>query len=154
MRRLRPRKQEPPSLGESEIAALKDEAVQAVQDNSKLAQVINDTVFSFGELGFQEVETSRYLRHTRRERLPDRARHRRYADRVDGDLGIGQAGDRVRHDIDCIPKASQKPGVAYHDPLSRVRPATAKATTPVSAQHLAALAVKKIMERESLPVRS
>src|SRR5215475_9451023 len=32
-----------------------------VEARRKLAQVINDTVFSFGELAYQEVETSKYL---------------------------------------------------------------------------------------------
>ena len=35
-------------------------------------------------------------RHPREVRLHDRARHRGHPDGVDGDLGIGQAGDRAR----------------------------------------------------------
>ena len=51
-------------------------------------QQMNDQVFSFGELGFQEFETLEVPdRHPREERLHDRARHRRHADRVDGDAG-------------------------------------------------------------------
>ena len=48
----------------------------------KLAQVINDTVFSFGELAYQEFETSKYLTEVPgNERLQGRARRRRHADR-------------------------------------------------------------------------
>ena len=35
--------------------------VKDVDSMTKEAQVMVDTVFSFGELGFQEVETSKYL---------------------------------------------------------------------------------------------
>ena len=43
------------------IERFKAELVAGVEKRRKLAQVINDTVFSFGELGYQEVETSKYL---------------------------------------------------------------------------------------------
>ena len=56
--------------------------------------------------------------------------YRRHPHRVGGDLGIGKPVIALGSDIDCIPQASQKPGVAYHDPLSRARRATARATTP------------------------
>ena len=39
----------------------KKEAVKGVDEMAKLAQEMVDSVFSFGELGMQEVETSRYL---------------------------------------------------------------------------------------------
>ena len=42
-------------------SGLKREAVAGVDKRAKLAQEINDSVFSFAELGFQEVETARYL---------------------------------------------------------------------------------------------
>ena len=42
-------------------SGLKRDAVAGVEKRAKLAQEINDSVFSFAELGFQEVETSRYL---------------------------------------------------------------------------------------------
>src|SRR5688500_3400077 len=43
------------------LEAQKKEAVRAVDEMAKLAQEMVDSVFSFGELGMQEVETSRYL---------------------------------------------------------------------------------------------
>ena len=39
----------------------KKEAAKGVDEMAKLAQEMVDSVFSFGELGFQEVETSKYL---------------------------------------------------------------------------------------------
>src|SRR5262249_62103822 len=43
------------------IAALKESAIAGVEARRKLSQVMNDTVFSFGELAYQEFETSKYL---------------------------------------------------------------------------------------------
>jgi hypothetical protein len=42
-------------------AGMKADLVGQIDAMKKQAQVMVDTVFSFGELGFQEVETSRYL---------------------------------------------------------------------------------------------
>ena len=42
-------------------AALKADLAGQIDGMSKMAQVMVDSVFSFGELGFQEFETSKYL---------------------------------------------------------------------------------------------
>src|SRR6476646_7165787 len=39
----------------------KQQVIAAVEAMKKQSQVMNDMVFSFGELGFQEFETSKYL---------------------------------------------------------------------------------------------
>jgi aminobenzoyl-glutamate utilization protein B len=53
------------SIGATADAAdpggMKKRALAGVEARAKLAQQINDQVFSFAELGYQEVETSRYL---------------------------------------------------------------------------------------------
>ena len=55
-------------------------------------------------------------------------------------------------DIDGIPQASQKPGVAYHDPIIAGAPGHGEGHNSGQAVNItAALAVKKIMEREKLP---
>lgn len=43
------------------LAALKAEAVKAIDAQAKNIQQMVDQVFSYGELGFQEFETSKYL---------------------------------------------------------------------------------------------
>src|SRR5579862_3244785 len=42
-------------------AAIKTDLSGQIDSMKKRAQVMVDSVFSFGELGFQEIETSRYL---------------------------------------------------------------------------------------------
>ena len=50
-----------PSMTPEQSAALKQQILKEVDDNAKLVQVMVDTMYSFGELGFQEFETSKYL---------------------------------------------------------------------------------------------
>ena len=48
-------------FSDRKINNLKNQASQLVEDDKKMTQVMIDKVFSFGELGFQEFETSKYL---------------------------------------------------------------------------------------------
>ena len=43
------------------IERFKAAVVEGVESRRKLSQVMNDTVFSYGELAYQEFETSKYL---------------------------------------------------------------------------------------------
>ena len=137
---------------EARLAALKTEGAAGVDDLQDFTQKMVDSVFSFGELGFQEFETSKYLTDILGRRLHDRGRHRRHSDGVDGDVGIGQAGDRARLRHRRHPAGSQKPGVAYHDPMIEGAPGHGEGhNSGMPLNITAAIAVKKIMEREKLP---
>ena len=97
---------------------LKQEAYAGVEERAKLAQEMVDSIFSFGELGFQEYETSRYVTGI----LEDNgfAVERGVAGMPTAwtaRWGSGKPVIAFGSDIDGIPKASQKPGVAYHDPI-------------------------------------
>src|SRR5436190_564042 len=50
-----------PTATQLETEALKREAAAAVDEMHVRTQQMVDQVFSFGELGFQEIETSKYL---------------------------------------------------------------------------------------------
>src|SRR5580658_7525043 len=54
-------------MSEINTSGLKARVIEAVNEHAKLAQVINDSLFSFGELGFHEYETSKYLTATLEE---------------------------------------------------------------------------------------
>src|SRR3954466_2957045 len=43
------------------VASLKKQVMSLVSSNEKQVQEMVDMIFSFGELGFQEVETSKYV---------------------------------------------------------------------------------------------
>jgi len=118
-----------------------------------LGQQMVDSVFSFGELGFQEFETQRYLTGILKEHgftietgvagIPT-AWVARY--------GSGRPVIALGSDVDGIPQASQKPGVAYRDEIVPGAPGHGEghnSGTPLNV--LAAIAVKRVMEREKLP---
>jgi hypothetical protein len=66
--------------------------------------------------------------------------------------GSGKPVIALGSDIDGIPQASQKPGVAFRDPIVEGAPGHGEGhNTGVPLNIVAALAVKKIMERERLP---
>ena len=66
--------------------------------------------------------------------------------------GSGKPVIALGSDIDGIPQASQKPGVAYHAPMIEGAPGHGEGHNSGQAVNVtAAIAVKKIMEREKLP---
>ena len=97
----------------AQIDALKAQAVAGIEARAKLAQVMNDTIFSFGELAFQETETSAYITGVLEKNgfkvergiagLPT-------GWKATWTNGTGGPVIAFGSDIDCIPKASQKPG--------------------------------------------
>jgi aminobenzoyl-glutamate utilization protein B len=142
-----------PSAGNAKLDALKQEALADVESRAQFSQQMVDQIFSFGELGFQEFETNRYL--------IDILKKNGFAVE-EGIAGIptafvatwgsGKPVIALGSDIDCIPQASQKPGVAYHDPIIEGAPGHGEGHNSGQAVNItAAIAVKKIMERERLP---
>jgi aminobenzoyl-glutamate utilization protein B len=141
------------SNGGPQIEKYKTAVVEGVDARRKLAQVVNDTVFSFGELAYQEFETSKYLTDllekngftvTRGVAGIPTAWVARW--------GSGHPLIALGSDIDCLPKASQKPGVAWREPLVDGAPGHGEGHNSGQAVNIvAALAVKDLMEREKLP---
>src|SRR5262245_29289607 len=107
-----------PKIAPEKEAAMKADLVGQIDAMKKQAQVMVDSVFSFAELGFQEVETSRYLTGILEK---EGFRIERGVAGIPtawvASWGSGKPVIALGSDIDCIPQASQKPGVAYHDPL-------------------------------------
>jgi len=134
-------------------SAFKAEIIGQIDAMQKQAQVMVDTVFSFGELGFQEIETSKYLTSILEK---EGFRIERGIAGIPtawvATWGQGKPVISLGSDVDDIPQASQKPGVAYHAPLIEGAPGHGEGhNSGVPLNILAALAVKKIMERERLP---
>jgi aminobenzoyl-glutamate utilization protein B len=142
-----------PGLDSVRLAALKREAVAEVDRMSVFTQQMVDQLFSFGELGFQEFESSRYLVSVLRKNGFT------VTENVSGmptawvaTWGSGKPVIALGSDIDGIPQASQKPGVAYRDPLVEGAPGHGEGHNSGQAVIItAAIAVKKIMERDKLP---
>jgi aminobenzoyl-glutamate utilization protein B len=135
------------------ITRLKSEAGRLVDSMSTLTQQMIDQVFSFGELGFQEVETSKYLTGVLEKN--GFIVQRGYAGIPTAWLakwGSGKPVIALGSDIDGIPQASQKPGVAYRDPIVVGAPGHGEghnSGTPLNIT--AAIALKQIMTKEKIP---
>ena len=138
------------------VTSSNDHKAQVVKDiagMSKQAQVMVDMVFSFAELGFQEVETSKYLTSVlEKEGFKIERGIAGIPTAWIATYGSGKPVIALGSDIDCIPQASQKPGVAYHDPLVDGAPGHGEGhNSGVPLNILAAIAVKRQMERAKLP---
>ena len=132
---------------------LKQQAVADVEAMKKQTQVMVDMVFSFAELGFQEFETSKYLTGIlEKEGFKIERGIAGMPTAWMATWGSGKPVIALGSDIDCIPQASQKPGVAYHDPIIAGAPGHGEGHN--SGQPLnvtAALVVKRLMERAKMP---
>lgn len=137
--------------------ALKKEAVAEVDRQAVLTQQMVDSIFSFAELGFQEFETTRYVTGIlekngfRVERgvagIPTA-----WVASWSAPAGSGKPVIAFITDIDCIPRASQKPGVAYHDPMVEGAPGHGEGHNSGMAVNVtAAVVLKKLMEEHHLP---
>ncbi len=135
------------------IEGLKKQALLSVAAKEKNVQEMVDMVFSFGELGFQEVETSKYITTILAKNgfnvekgiagIPTAWMAR---------WGSGSPVIALGSDLDCIPKASQKPGEAFKDPIVEGAPGHGEGhNSGQSVIIFAALAVKELMEKNHIP---
>jgi aminobenzoyl-glutamate utilization protein B len=132
---------------------LKAEVARLIDARAKLGQQMVDEVFSFGELGMQEIETSRYLTGILEQNgftiqrgvagIPTAWIAR---------WGSGSPMIALGSDIDGIPQANQKPADASHEALVPGAPGHGEGhNSGVPLNILAALAVKDVMTRDRIP---
>ena len=141
------------AVSNQKAEAWKKEIIKSLDGKYKTAQEMVDMVFSFSELGFQEMETSAYLTGILKKNgfsiepgisgIPTAWLAK---------WGNGKPVIALGSDIDCIPKASQKPGVAYKEAIIEDAPGHGEGhNSGLPLIILAAIEVKKIMEREKIP---
>ena len=139
--------------GTPRLDALKAEAAREIDAKAKEIQVMVDQVFSYGELGMQEVETSQYLTRVLEQNgftvtrgvagMPTAFVAR---------WGSGKPVISLGSDIDDIPQAGQKPGVGYKEPIIVGAPGHGEGhNSGMPLNIAAAIVVKKIMERDHIP---
>jgi aminobenzoyl-glutamate utilization protein B len=140
------------SVGQQKEAAMKADLSGQIDAMKKQAQVMVDSVFSFGELGFQEFETSKYLTAIlEKEGFKVQRGVAGIPTAFVATWGEGKPVIALGSDIDDIPQASQKPGVAYHAPMIEGAPGHGEGhNSGMPMNIIAALAVKKVMQREHL----
>jgi len=132
--------------------AMKADLAGRIDGMKKQAQVMVDSVFSFGELGFQEFETSKYLSGLlEKEGFKIQRGVAGIPTAFIAEWGSGKPVISLGSDIDDIPQASQKPGVGYHDPMIEGAPGHGEGhNSGMPLNIIAAIAVKQVMEREHL----
>jgi len=131
------------------IANLKQEVSQLVEQDKKMTQVMIDKVFSFGELGFQEFETSKYLGKILEENGFD------IEYQISGiptswlaTWSNGEGGPTIAlgSDFDGVPSTSQYPGVAYEKPVVEGAPGHGEGhNIGLPIVITSAISIKKIM---------
>ena len=141
-----------PGTESRRLTELKREVVVDIESRRDFTQQMVDMIYSFNELGFQEFETQRYVTGI----LED---HGFTVERGVAGIpsawwaswGSGSPVIAIGTDVDGIPQASQKPGVAYRDPLIAGAPGHGEGHNAGQALNVtAALAVQKVMQRDGL----
>src|SRR4030095_15267580 len=131
---------------------LKREAIAEVDKLRELTQQMVDQIFSFSEQRFQEYETSKYITGILEKNgfKVDRGVAGMPTAWV-ATYGSGKPVIAFITDIDCIPKASQKPGVAYHDPIVEGAPGHGEGHNSGQGVNVtAAIVLKKLMEKHKI----
>jgi aminobenzoyl-glutamate utilization protein B len=141
-----------PAAADPRLERLKAEAATLVDAKAKMIQQMVDQVYSFGELGMQEVETSKYLSGILEKNgftvergvagIPTAWVAR---------WGSGKPVISLGSDIDGIPQSNQKPATAFRDWIVPGAPGHGEGhNSGVPLNIAAALAVKEIMTREKM----
>lgn len=135
------------------LDALKREVATDIESRRVFTQQMVDLLFSFAELGFHETETQRVVTDTLVKEGFDVPRG--VANIPTSWLGIWGSGKPVialGSDIDGLPTTNQTPGVVTRAELVPGAPGHGEGHNAGQALIItAALAVKKVMEREKLP---
>jgi len=141
------RAQQAPPLDE-----LKKTAIAEVDKLQTFTQQMVDQIYSYSELGFQEFETSRYVSGILEK---NSFRVERGVAEIPtawvATWGSGKPVIAFITDLDCIPRASQKPGVAYHDPIIDGAPGHGEGHNSGMAVNVtAALVLKKLIQEHKI----
>lgn len=141
------------NANDAKVEAMKLKALKIVESKAKNIQEMVDMVFSYGELGFQEIETSKYLTGIlEKNGFTIEKNLSGIPTSWMAKWGNGSPVIALGSDIDCIPKASQKPGVAYKSPIVEGAPGHGEGhNSGQSVVIYAAIAMKQIMEENKIP---
>ena len=131
---------------------LKSEAAERVDARRVFTQRMVDSIFSFSELGFQEFETAKYVTGLlEKEGFTVTTGVSGMPTAFVASWGTGKPVIGLMADIDGLPETSQKPGVAYHDPLIPGGPGHGEGHNAGQAVNVtAAIVLKQMMQKYGL----
>lgn len=145
----------PMPVSSQNLEQIKEEVLAEVASPQlrRLGQEMVDKIFSFSELGFQEVWTAAYITGIlEREGFRVQRGCAGMPTCYVATWGSGRPVIGFMGDIDGLPETSQKPGVPWEEPLIPGGPGHGEGhnSTP-AVDVVAAIAVKRVMERHRLP---
>jgi aminobenzoyl-glutamate utilization protein B len=134
------------------LQAFKRDVIAEVDARRQLTQQIVDSLFSFSELGFQEIETERYLTGIlEREGFSVRRGVAGIPTAWTATWGSGRPVIALGTDVDGVPGTNQRPGVLTRSEIVPGAPGHGEGHNSGHAVVVTAvLAAKRIMEREKL----
>ncbi len=135
------------------LRALKQQAIKRVERSSKLVQEIVDSIYSFSELGFQEVETTRYLLDIMRNNgFEVQEEMAGIPTAWMATWGSGGPVIAIGSDIDGIPRTNQTPGMVGREPVVDLQaPGHGEGhNTGMAGVIAGALAAKDLMESNGI----
>jgi len=144
----------PVHLSAQNLEDLKEEVFEEVSSPElrKLSQEMVDMIYSFSELGFQEVWTSGYVTGVlEKEGFSVERGCAGMPTCYIGTWGAGKPVVGFMGDIDALPETSQRPGVPWQEPLIPLGPGHGEGHNSAAAVDVvAAIATKRVMERHGL----
>ena len=121
-----------PLFAQLPLEELKSEARALVDSRKTFTQQMVDEIFSFSELGFQEVETAAYVTGLlEKDGFQVTRGVAGMPTAFVATWGSGKPVIGFMADIDGLPETSLWPGVAYHDPLISGGPGHGEGHNPV-----------------------
>ena len=142
-----------PNPAEVKLEALKKDVAAEIDNLKDLTQQMVDELFSFGEPGFQEVETAKYCGDILRKNgftveLGVAGMPTGWVAR----WGSGKPVIALGSDVDGLLETNQKPGIPRHEPFVEGAPGHGEGhNSGIPLSITAAFALKKVMEREKIP---
>ena len=138
-------------------AALADErkqlAFDVVERNAQQMTDISDSLFYFGELGMQEIESTKLLKDTLSAAgFKVELGGAGMPTNLWAEYGSGRPKIAIVTEVDALPGGSQTPGTYERKPLVKDGPGHMEGhNTHGGVASLAAFAVKQVMQRTNLP---
>jgi aminobenzoyl-glutamate utilization protein B len=142
-----------PNPADVKLEALKKDVAAEIDNLKDLTQQMVDELFSFGEPGFQEVETAKYCGDILRKNgftveLGVAGMPTGWVAR----WGSGKPVIALGSDVDGLLETNQKPGIPRHEPFVEGAPGHGEGhNSGIPLSITAAFALKKVMERDKIP---
>ncbi len=136
---------------DNRLETLKRNVASEIDGLSELTQQMVDMLFSFAEPGFQEVETAKYCTDVLRKNAFEIQPVTGIPTGWVASWGTGKPVIAFGSDVDSLLGTNQKPGVPWREPFVADAPGHGEGhNTGIPLSITAAIAVKRIMEREKI----